>query len=336
MLDGVPPTGLQLLRSERVLLTLWIKGLQHLEKWRKVVAPSGGAPWRTLRMKNRMVLLDHLRSGVRKRVVLAWDSVALVQVSKQPRCPKVLTESAKSHLGSSGRESQTSLSHRPNPVSHRGNLPKKGFRTVQETVLGVSPGRPENTFRTLLKHLWAFWLFWQLYKGRGIASFGRCPPVPKTRTRVHSDVPRHQKPERGYIGAATLQKCGCEHLLSFSLPKVSWNLAWNFGETFRATFSRVWVCEGNFTKISRQKRCEKRKFHANFALLGRSAGVHSQPPFYETTLLFPLDPACAKRSDNRNPLPPPKSTRSDFPRATGEALLEKFIDENNLRKFEGP
>ena len=27
----------------------------------------------------------------------------------------------------------------------------------------------------------------------------------------------------------------------------------------------------NFTKISRQKRCEKRKFHANFTLLGRSA-----------------------------------------------------------------
>ena len=35
----------------------------------------------------------------------------------------------------------------------------------------------------------------------------------------------------------------------FSLPKVSWNLAWNlnyFGEIFRATFSRVWACEGNF------------------------------------------------------------------------------------------
>ena len=27
----------------------------------------------------------------------------------------------------------------------------------------------------------------------------------------------------------------------------------------------------NFTKSSRQKRCEKRKFHANFTLLGRSA-----------------------------------------------------------------
>ena len=40
-LDGVPLTGLQLLRWERVLLTLWLKGLEHSEKWSKVVAPSG-------------------------------------------------------------------------------------------------------------------------------------------------------------------------------------------------------------------------------------------------------------------------------------------------------
>ena len=31
VLDGVPPTGLQLLRWERVLLMLWIKGLEHLK-----------------------------------------------------------------------------------------------------------------------------------------------------------------------------------------------------------------------------------------------------------------------------------------------------------------
>ena len=37
-----------------------------------------------------------------------------------------------------------------------------------------------------------------------------------------------------------------DFFLRFSLPKVSWNLAWNFGELFRATFSRVWVCEGKF------------------------------------------------------------------------------------------
>ena len=50
VLDGMPPTGLQLLREERVLSTLWIKGLEHMEKWSKVVGrPLGGAPWRTKR-----------------------------------------------------------------------------------------------------------------------------------------------------------------------------------------------------------------------------------------------------------------------------------------------
>ena len=44
VLDGVPPTGLQLLRRERVLLMLWIKGPEHLEKWSKIVAHSGAPP----------------------------------------------------------------------------------------------------------------------------------------------------------------------------------------------------------------------------------------------------------------------------------------------------
>ena len=44
VLDGVPPTGLQLLRRERVLLMLWIKGLEHLQNWSKVVVPSGAPP----------------------------------------------------------------------------------------------------------------------------------------------------------------------------------------------------------------------------------------------------------------------------------------------------
>ena len=55
MLHEVPPTGLQLLRSERVLLTLWIKGLEHLEKWSKAVAPSGVPPEE---------LYDHLKGSV--------------------------------------------------------------------------------------------------------------------------------------------------------------------------------------------------------------------------------------------------------------------------------
>ena len=42
-----------------------------------------------------------------------------------------------------------------------------------------------------------------------------------------------------FFRAATLQKRGSEKFLRFSLPKVSWNLAWNFGEMIRATFSGV-------------------------------------------------------------------------------------------------
>ena len=44
VLDGVPPTALELLRSERVLSTLWKEGLEHLEKWSKVVATSRAPP----------------------------------------------------------------------------------------------------------------------------------------------------------------------------------------------------------------------------------------------------------------------------------------------------
>ena len=43
----------------------------------------------------------------------------------------------------------------------------------------------------------------------------------------------------------------------------------NFGEIFRATFSRVGVCEENFTESSLQKRCEKRSISRKF----HSAGV---------------------------------------------------------------
>ena len=44
VLHGVPLTGLQVLRSDKVLLTLWKKGLEHLEKWSKLIAPSGAPP----------------------------------------------------------------------------------------------------------------------------------------------------------------------------------------------------------------------------------------------------------------------------------------------------
>ena len=69
----------------------------------------------------------------------------------------------------------------------------------------------------------------------------------KVNRKIRAWIHEHSNPKKAYtIRAATLQKCGSEFLIRFSLPKVSWNLAWNFGEIFRATFSRVWVCEGNF------------------------------------------------------------------------------------------
>ena len=71
-----------------------------------------------------------------------------------------------------------------------------------------------------------------------------------------------------FVRAVALQKCGSEKFPRFSLPKVSWNLAWNFGEVFRATFSRVWACDGKFHQISRQKRCEKRKISRKFHSAG--------------------------------------------------------------------
>ena len=70
--------------------------------------------------------------------------MALVQVSKQPKRPRVLTESAKSHLGSSGRESQKSLSHRPNAVSHQRTLPEKGFAHCKR-LFWESHSRGPNT-----------------------------------------------------------------------------------------------------------------------------------------------------------------------------------------------
>ena len=40
-----------------------------------------------------------------------------------------------------------------------GGQPQTGLRAVQQTVLGLWARRPENTFHTLFKHIWAFSLF---------------------------------------------------------------------------------------------------------------------------------------------------------------------------------
>ena len=78
------------------------------------------------------------------------------------------------------------------------------------------------------------------------------------------------------------QKCGSEIFLRFSLPKVSWNFAWNFSEIFCATFPRIWVCDGkfhqnftskavwkteNFTPISLCWGAALRHFSEDFSLL---------------------------------------------------------------------
>ena len=55
-----------------------------------------------------------------------------------------------------------------NPVL--GSFPGgKKVCTVQETLLGLSAGRPQLTSCTHLKHIWACWLFWRLYQGHGIS-----------------------------------------------------------------------------------------------------------------------------------------------------------------------
>ena len=70
---------------------------------------------------------------------LAWH-----KFQNSQNAQKCLRESAKSDLVSLGRESQRSLSHRPDPVSHRAKHPKTQFHTVQETVLGLSLRRPKT------------------------------------------------------------------------------------------------------------------------------------------------------------------------------------------------
>ena len=53
-----------------------------------------------------------------------------------------------------------------------GKCPKRGFAPCKR-LLGESHfGDPKTPFAPSLKHFWAFWLFRQLYQGRGIANPG--------------------------------------------------------------------------------------------------------------------------------------------------------------------
>ena len=89
------------------------------------------------------------------------------------------------------------------------------------------------------------------------------PLRPPTRGRVLQELVCN------FVRPATLQKCGSEKILRFSLPKVSWNLAWNFGVKFSVLrFPGNGCATENFTKISRPKRCEKRKISRKFHSAG--------------------------------------------------------------------
>ena len=90
------------------------------------------------------------------RVEIPWP---WYKCQNSPKCPKVLTERARSYLGSSGRESQKSLSHRPNPVSRRGKLPKKGFRKCKGLFWESHPRGPKTPFAPSLSTFGHFWLF---------------------------------------------------------------------------------------------------------------------------------------------------------------------------------
>ena len=133
------------------------------------VGNSEGRDWK---IQARLKFSSEIANFKRKLEIFKRSSeIDFFQDSGPLGCPKVLKEeSAKSDLVSLGRESQKSLSHRANPVSHRAKQPKTQFRTVQENVLGLSLRRPKNTFRTLLKHFRAIWLFWHLCQASGVAT----------------------------------------------------------------------------------------------------------------------------------------------------------------------
>ena len=87
-----------------------------------------------------------------------------------------------------------------------------------------------------------------------------------------------------FVRAATLQKCGSEKFLRFSLPKVSWNWREILGEIFRATFSRVWVCEGKFHQNFTSKTVYKTENFTQISLCWGAALIFGGKLFWVTFL----------------------------------------------------
>ena len=78
--------------------------------------------------------------------------MALVEVSKQPNCPKVLTESARSHLGSSGRESQK-VSRTVQTLFRTGESAQKGVKRLSWESHSGGPNTPFAPSLSTFGHL---------------------------------------------------------------------------------------------------------------------------------------------------------------------------------------
>ena len=76
-----------------------------------VIAVIGAEFWEGAERRKFRILESAIH-----RMALTCDSAALAQLSKQPRCPKVLSEGAKGVFGPPGRDSQNSLLHGAKPI----------------------------------------------------------------------------------------------------------------------------------------------------------------------------------------------------------------------------
>ena len=109
-----------------------------------------------------------------KRAPMEFQSFIHTQ-ALQPRWPDTSVKTAKTPksafirvlkiIGVMWLRVPKSLFHRANPGFAPGKSLKPGFCIVQKTVL-----EPENSFRTVLAHSWAFWLFRRLCQTGRVAS----------------------------------------------------------------------------------------------------------------------------------------------------------------------
>ena len=87
------------------------------------------------------------------------NPAGLVQVSKQPKCPEVLTESAKGVFEPPEWVSQNNLLQGAKPCFGLVPPMQNTGCAVRETLLGLPAQRHQITFSTLLKYFWEFCCF---------------------------------------------------------------------------------------------------------------------------------------------------------------------------------